>query len=99
MSRRRPQPAVHSPPQTRSHRLGLSLLLVAAAAFVGLLLYAPAFRGPFIFDDSGLPFYTWNRELPVSAWISGMRPALMLTYWLNRSFWATVRPLITPSTS
>ena len=72
-----------------SHRpaLRLALWLAAAATVVGLLLYTPAFQGPFVFDDSGLPFYTWDRELPVSAWVSGVRPGLMFTYWLNRALW------------
>ncbi len=52
---------------------------------IGLFLYAPAFRGPFLFDDSGLPFYGWGREEGLSVWIAGVRPALMFSYWLNRA--------------
>jgi len=71
----------------REFPLNFTFLLLAAVFLVGYFLYAPAFNGPFIFDDSGLPFYTWNRESPVSAWVSGVRPALMFSYWMNRYLW------------
>jgi hypothetical protein len=71
----------------RDFPLNFAFVLLGAAFLIGYVLYAPTFSGPFVFDDSGLPFYTWNRERPASAWVSGVRPGLMFSYWLNRYFW------------
>jgi protein O-mannosyl-transferase len=54
-----------------------ALLLVFAA-------YGPALNGAFVFDDRYLPFF--NRELqhsPLLNWIRGVRPMLMLSFWIN----------------
>ncbi len=51
---------------------------------VSLFLYSPALRGPFIYDDEVLPISDprmW--DAPFHSWISGVRPTLMFTYWLN----------------
>jgi protein O-mannosyl-transferase len=50
-----------------------------------LCLYSPALNGHFIFDDLSLPFCKPIRHAPLSAWISnsGVRPILMISYWLN----------------
>src|SRR5215472_1551657 len=59
--------------------LGAFLSLVAA-----FWAYGPALSGPFIFDDRYLPFGT--PSFPVdsfSAWLKGVRPVLMLSYWVN----------------
>jgi Tfp pilus assembly protein PilF len=41
-------------------------------------------RGPFLFDDLVLPFASpFYGEAPLLQWIAGMRPLLMLTYWVN----------------
>lgn len=73
----------HAPPRHPTVRLALYVL--AAAAILGFLLYAPSFRGPFMFDDSGLPMYGAERERPIAAWVSGVRPGLMFSYWLNHA--------------
>jgi tetratricopeptide (TPR) repeat protein len=52
----------------------------------GALLYEPALRGPFLFDDFGLPFQLTAGVGPLGAWLSGARPVLMFTYWLNHQF-------------
>jgi hypothetical protein len=58
--------------------LGLIALCVA------LSLYRPALTGPFLFDDLGLPFYPPSfGENPIGTWLSGVRPMLMLSYWVN----------------
>jgi hypothetical protein len=47
-------------------------------------VYGPALNGPFIFDDRYLPFGVSN--FPVDnmlAWLNGVRPVLMGTYWVN----------------
>jgi len=47
-------------------------------------VYGPALSGPFIYDDFSLPFYkTGFDSSQFTAWISGVRPLLMLSYWVN----------------
>jgi tetratricopeptide (TPR) repeat protein len=54
------------------------------ALIIAFILYSPALGGPFLFDDFGLPFYMPTfAEHPVSAWLAGVRPMLMLSYWIN----------------
>ena len=60
----------------------------AVAAGIALILafalYGPALDGPFLFDDLGLPFYSPSfAQQPLFGWISGVRPLLMFSYWLN----------------
>jgi len=43
-------------------------------------------HGHFVFDDLALPFSNLARDGSLSAWISGVRPALMFSYWLNYRF-------------
>ena len=55
-----------------------------AALFLAFEAYSPALNGPFVFDDAYLPFQTPGlQHLPVWSWISGLRPLLMLSFWLN----------------
>lgn len=64
--------------------LRITTILVLAAFVVGLDVYYPALRGPFVFDDFVLPYpYHSAREQPLFAWMSGVRPVLMFTFWLN----------------
>ena len=61
-----------------------SFWLLVAAAFVAVWwAYSPALRGPFMFDDSALPFALPSFSAPLSSWLKIYRPLLMLTYWLN----------------
>jgi tetratricopeptide (TPR) repeat protein len=61
-----------------------SFWLLAGAAFIAVwLAYAPALRGPFLFDDTALPFALPSFSAPLSVWVRGVRPALMFTYWIN----------------
>jgi len=48
-----------------------------------LWAYGPAFHGPFLFDDTTLPFALPGFGDPLIDWIRGDRPVLMFTYWLN----------------
>src|SRR5215472_12227536 len=65
--------------------IGATLYL---AVFVALLcLYWPALSGRFVFDDLSLPFSKAMRDDPLSTWLSGVRPILMFTYWLNYRLW------------
>jgi protein O-mannosyl-transferase len=91
MQSRRPKATTSRlPPPSKERAIpGPQLVALAFAALVviGLLLYSPAFQGPFVFDDTGLPFHRTIREEPLSAWVAGVRPLLMVSYWLNRKFW------------
>jgi protein O-mannosyl-transferase len=51
---------------------------------VAFLLYSQTLEGPFLFDDIALPFYqpSFPHET-ISAWLAGVRPMLMLSYWIN----------------
>jgi protein O-mannosyl-transferase len=60
------------------------LACCCAAALILFQVYAPAMRAPFFFDDYTLPFTLQTYRIrPLSEWLSGMRPALMFTYWIN----------------
>src|SRR5262245_58942809 len=66
-------------------RPGLSAcwLPLLVATIVGLWLYSPALRGPFVFDDRTLPYASpAAADVPFVAWL-GVRPVLMFVYWLN----------------
>ncbi len=83
--KRRPEkkPApVAAPPR------GLQPWHVLAAALGALFLlyavYEPALRGAFLFDDVYLPFFERKWEhLNLRGLMSGVRPLLMLSFWLN----------------
>jgi tetratricopeptide (TPR) repeat protein len=52
--------------------------------FIAFEIYQPAIRGPFLFDDRYLPFFEQEfATAPLKSWLVGVRPALMLTYWIN----------------
>ena len=57
--------------------------LTVAAALLVFWAYAPAAHGPFLFDDTVLPFALPGFDAPLRSWIQGVRPFLMATYWLN----------------
>jgi protein O-mannosyl-transferase len=60
---------------------GAAAILVALIA--AFFVYAPALNGGFVFDDEYLPFLRPDlQEEPLRAWL-GVRPTLMISYWLN----------------
>src|SRR4051794_19025347 len=71
--------------QQQAGRIPLWVWLVG---FLGLLIvgfevYGPALNGEFVFDDQYLPFLIPEAQrAPLRAWL-GVRPLLMITYWLN----------------
>lgn len=57
---------------------------IAAAFIVVFQVYWSVLSGPFMLDDTYLPYMTSAyAAAPLKAWISGLRPALMFSYWLN----------------
>lgn len=73
--------AVAPAPQLRLWPYALGLLVAAFAVFQ---VYSPAMYGPFLLDDTSqlymLPGFS---DAPLKAWIRGVRPMLMFSYWLN----------------
>jgi len=58
--------------------------LFAAALLLAGVVYLPSLNGPVLFDDFHLPFSDPNAaRMPARFWIGGVRPLLMVTYWLN----------------
>ena len=57
----------------------------AAAALAAVAwAYAPAMRGPFLFDDTFLPFAVSGlAQQPLLGWLHSQRPLLMATYWMS----------------
>ena len=82
----KPEPPVA--PEPRSRRPWVIACAIVAVWFWLYELYSPALRGPFLFDDLYLPFQVPGFvDKPLSAWISGVRPLLMFTFWLNVRLW------------
>ena len=83
------RPAVQDPGQPKAQVI--SALELAVILATGLVLLGAAFgaywralRGPFVFDDLYLPFADpLANRYPVSVWLRGTRPVVMLTYWAN----------------
>lgn len=75
------------PPKTLCWGEGLPwhhvVWVVLAALAIGVLLYSAALKGGFVFDDEVLPFRRTTQNDSIGAWLSGVRPFLMFTYWLN----------------
>jgi tetratricopeptide (TPR) repeat protein len=85
---RKPGPS-HRHSQNGSRKTARLWAAALASAFViGFFLYSPAMNGPFLFDDAGLPFaQSTLQDRPLSDWVSGVRPVLMFSYWVNRTLW------------
>ncbi|HXM41586.1 MAG TPA: hypothetical protein VN924_10060 [Bryobacteraceae bacterium] len=60
----------------------MAAIVVFAAFVVELNLYATALAAPFTFDDFTLPFQQASSS-NLSTWLTGVRPVLMFSYWLN----------------
>lgn len=74
------------PPTAQVRPRGVYYAAALAILIAALWAYAPALRGPFLYDDFTLPFLLpqfQNQPLPV--WIAGVRPFLMFTFWLSYS--------------
>jgi len=75
--------AVSAPPR-QPELPAWSYFAALFAAFIGLfIVYSPALHGPFLLDDTYLPYLLPNYSHELAAWINGVRPLLMFSYWLN----------------
>jgi tetratricopeptide (TPR) repeat protein len=59
--------------------------VAAVAALITVFIaYGPALEGPFLLDDSYLPYMQPQQaSTPLLGWMRGVRPLLMFTYWIN----------------
>ena len=55
----------------------------ALALYLVFQVYAPALNGPFVFDDTSQPYHSQDYSGDLRIWMHGVRPLLMLSYWLN----------------
>jgi tetratricopeptide (TPR) repeat protein len=73
--------AVAPVPQRRLWPYAVGLLV---ALFVVFNVYWPAMNGQFLLDDTYLPYMNPSfAGVSLYAWIRGLRPLLMFSYWLN----------------
>jgi protein O-mannosyl-transferase len=84
---RKRKPAAVAPAISQGHSyVSISLALLGMIALL-CIVYQSAMHGPLLFDDRTLPFGQRQlRDAPLRTWILGVRPMLMLTYWLNYQF-------------
>ena len=73
-------------PQKPGTRWWIYAAAAAAALYLAFQVYAPALRGPFVFDDTFQPYHTPDFPNALHFWIRGVRPLLMFSYWVNYQF-------------
>jgi len=56
---------------------------ILVAIFAVFEIYWPAIHGPFLLDDSGMPYTAGSVSPALSAWVKQLRPLLMFSFWLN----------------
>jgi Flp pilus assembly protein TadD len=82
-SKRSAAVAVAVPPEPKP-RIWPYAATLAVAFFLVMQVYWAVMAGPFLLDDTYLPYMMPSfANLPFRAWVSGVRPVLMFTYWLN----------------
>lgn len=72
--------AVAAPPRPKRWPYAAGALF---ALFLVFQVYWPAMYGPFLLDDTYLPYMVPGYDPSLLVWIHGVRPLLMFTYWLN----------------
>ncbi|HEV2687889.1 MAG TPA: hypothetical protein VGV35_05020, partial [Bryobacteraceae bacterium] len=73
--------AVAQRPQHAWWPYPLTALVALCAVFQ---VYGPAMHGPFLLDDSYLPYGRPDLiYAPLHLWVSGLRPLLAFSFWLN----------------
>ena len=77
------KPAVTAPSPKAGPRWWMYAAGAGLALYVVFQAYGPALYGPFLFDDTRAPYYLPNFPNDILAWVTGVRPLLMFTYWIN----------------
>ncbi len=78
------EPAAKAQPVSRPSYWWAYLLGLFLAAFAAFQVYGSTLRAPFLFDDLYLPFTNPHfADEGFRTWVTGLRPLLMATYWLN----------------
>src|SRR5580704_6343728 len=81
---KRPAPAVAAAESRTNPLLWIYGLSLGIAFIAALEVYWPALHGPFLLDDSHLPYMLPHAaHAPLRIWLHQMRPLLMFTFWLN----------------
>ncbi len=80
---KQPAPVAVAVPPASGPRPWMYAAGIVAALFAVLEVYWPAIHGPFLLDDSYLPYMAASVNPALSAWVKGLRPLLMFSFWLN----------------
>ncbi len=81
---KRPAPAVTTAESRHNLLLWFYCVSLAIALIAAFEVYWPALHGPFLLDDSHLPYMLPHAaRAPLRIWLHQMRPLLMFTFWLN----------------
>lgn len=81
-----PAPKAKASPESAGPKLKAWHVLagVLLLGFIVFEVYKPAINGPFLFDDRYLPFtHPSYKDYPLRAWLIGVNPMLMFSYWVN----------------
>ena len=84
---RKNRSAANKPEMSFVQRRKLALASFIAAMAVAFFIYSPGLRGDFVLDDFSLPLGLAANQQPLSIFLKGLRPVLMLSYWVNGRLW------------
>lgn len=84
-SKRQPRADKTTPTETpKPKRVWWPWAAALASLIIVLEVYGPALSGAFVLDDRYLAFMDPNAaQMSLRTWITGMRPLLFFSYWLN----------------
>ncbi len=85
-AQRRAQAKSRAPQSRPVSRWWIYLAAAAVLAYLVFLVYRPALSGPYLFDDITEPYHLPDFPNALRAWVSGVRPLLMMSYWMNYQF-------------
>ena len=63
-----------------------------AALLLVFEVYGPAIHGDFVFDERNLPFFSPHFNDQLSTWVAGVRPLLMLSFWIDYRLGGGLQP-------
>jgi tetratricopeptide (TPR) repeat protein len=81
---KRPAPPVAAAEVRSNPVFWLYAITLGVALLAAFQVYWPALHGPFLLDDTHLPYMVPDAaNMPLLSWVRQMRPLLMFTFWLN----------------